>query len=226
MAKKNEFKKQDEGLENVNEALSSSAQWIEDHSNLLTWIITAIVVVILGVIALNNYVIKPKAIEASNENAKAVVYFAAGDYEKALNGDDAECIGFEAIASEYHFYQAGKLAALYTGICYFQQGDYESAAKWISKFSANDDLIDPAASMLLGDAYVYMEDLSKAAKAFETAAKSTNELIAPISLKKAGLVYLEMGNKKAAQSAFQTIKSLYPQSQEAQDIDKYIALAE
>lgn len=226
MAKKNEFKNQDQELENVNEALSSSAQWIEDHSNLLTWIITAIVVVVLGVMALNNYVIKPKAVEASNENAKAVVYFAAGDFDKALNGDGAECMGFEAIASDYHCFQAGKLAALYAGICYFQQGDYEAATKWIRKFSANDELINPAASMLLGDAYVYMEELDKAAKAFEMAAKSENELIAPMSLKKAGLVYLEKGNKKAAKNAFQTIKKYYPQSQEAQDIEKYIAIAE
>ena len=69
-------------------------------------------------------------------------------------------------------------------------------------------------------------ELGKAAKAFETAAKSENELIAPMSLKKAGLVYLEMDNKKAAKNAFQTIKNHYPQSQEAQDIDKYIAIAE
>ena len=68
------------------------------------------------------------------------------------------------------------------------------------------------------------DELDKAAKAFETAAKSGNELIAPMSLKKLGFVQMELGNKAAANKAFQAIKSDYPASQEAQDIDKYIEL--
>ena len=225
MAKKN-FKKEDEQLENVNEALSTTGQWIEDHSNMLTWVITAIVVVILGIIAINNYVIKPKALEANNENAKAVVYFQQGDFEKALNGDDAECIGFEEIADSYKLYRPGKLAALYAGICYFQLGDMDNAAKYLSRFKAKDVNISPAAHQLLGDVYVELEEYSKAVRAFEAAAKSGNDLIAPMSLKKAGLVYLEMGDKHSAKHAFEQIKTDYPTSQEASDIDKYIAIAE
>ena len=82
------------------------------------------------------------------------------------------------------------------------------------------------ALQLLGDAYVQVEEYGKAAKAFEKAAKSGNDLIAPMSLKKAGLVYLEMGNKSAAKKAFETIKADYPAATEAQDIEKYIAIAE
>ena len=59
----------------------------------------------------------------------------------------------------------------------------------------------------------------------KAAAKSGNDLIAPMSLKKAGFVYLEQGNKKAAKKAFETIKNDYPTSVEAQDIEKYIAIA-
>ena len=47
-----------------------------------------------------------------------------------------------------------------------------------------------------------------------------------MSLKKAGLVYLELDKKQSAKKAFESLKANYPQSQEAQDIDKYIALAE
>lgn len=229
MSKKKEqeekFKKEDQHLEEVNEGLSTVGLWIEKHSAALSWTITAIVVVICGLIALNQYVFKPKAVDANNENAKAVVYFMAGDYEQALNGDGAECIGFQEIADSYKMYQPGKLAALYAGICYYQLGEYEDAAKYLKKFSANDLTIAPAASQLLGDAYVEMEEYGKAVSAFEAAAKSGNELIAPMSLKKAGIVYLEQGDKKAAKKAFEKIKSDYPTSTEAQDIEKYIAIA-
>ena len=225
MAKK-DFKKEDQNLENVQEALNTNAMWIEKNQKVITWVVVAVVAVVLGIMAINQYVIKPKAAEANNENAKAVAYFMQENYEKALNGDDAECIGFEQIAQDYKMYQAGKLAALYAGICYYQMGEYEDAAKYLKKFSADDLTIDPAAKQLLGDAYVQMQEYDKAVKAFEAAAKSGNDLIAPMSLKKAGLVYLEMGNKKAAHKVFSAVKADYPMSNEAQDIEKYIAIAE
>ena len=223
--KKEEFVKQDEQLQEVNEALTGAGKWIEDNANLLTWIVCGIAVVVMGIIAINQYIIKPKALEASNENAKAVVYFMAGDYDKALKGDEAECIGFEAIADEYHN-QQGELAALYAGICYYEKGEYETAAEYLKKFSADDLNIDPAAKQLLGDAYVELGEYGKAAKAFESAAQSGNDIIAPMSLKKAGIVYLHEGEKAKALKAFKAIKADYPQSTEAQDIDKYIEVAE
>lgn len=226
MAKKKEqFAKQDEQLQEVNEALTGAGKWIEDNSTVISICVAVVAVVIMAIIAINQFVIKPKALEASNENAKAVVYFMAGDFDKALAGDDAECIGFEAIAEEYHN-QQGKLAALYAGICYFEKGEYEEAAKYLNKFDADDVNIDPAAHQLLGDAYVELGEYGKAAKAFEAAAKSGNEMIAPMSLKKAGIVYLHEGEKAKALKAFKAIKENYPQSSEAQDIDKFIAVAE
>jgi tetratricopeptide (TPR) repeat protein len=227
MAKKKEqFVKQDEQLQEVNEALTGAGKWIEDNANLISWIVCGIAVVVMGIIAINQYILKPKALEASNENAKAVVYFMAGDFDKALNGDDAECIGFEAIADEYKHYQQGKLAALYAGICYFEKGEFEDAARFLKRFDADDVTIDPAAHQLLGDAYVELQEYGKAAKAFEAAAESGNDIIAPMSLKKAGLVYLHEGQNAKALKAFKAIKENYPSSSEAQDIDKYIAVAE
>ena len=99
MAKK-DFKKEEQNLENVQEALNTTSAWIEANQNKLTWGLTILVAIVLGVMALNTYVLKPKSVAASNENAKAVVYFTQGNYELALTGDVAECIGFEAIANE------------------------------------------------------------------------------------------------------------------------------
>ena len=217
---------EDQNLENVQEALNTTSAWIEKNQNKLSWAVTAIVAVVVVILALNNYVIKPKSVEASNENAKAVAYFMKGNFETALNGDDADCIGFQAIADNYKMYQPGKLAALYAGVCFYQLGQYEDAVAYLSKFSAKDLNLEPAALQLLGDAYVQLEQLNKAVKAFEAAAKSGNDLIAPMSLKKAGLVYLELGNNAAAKKAFEAIKADYPASAEAQDIEKYIAIAE
>ena len=80
--KKEEFVKQDEQLQEVNEALTGAGKWIEDNANLISWIVCGIAVVVMGIIAINQYVIKPKALEASNENAKAAAYFQAGDLRR------------------------------------------------------------------------------------------------------------------------------------------------
>ena len=101
----------------------------------------------------------------------------------------------------------------------------ENAAKYLKRFKAEDVNIGPAAHQLLGDAYVELEEYGKAVRAFEAAAQSGNDLIAPMSLKKAGLVYLEMGDKHAAKHCFEKIKNDYPSSSEASDIDKYIEIA-
>ena len=225
MAKKN-VTVEDQNLENVQEVLNTTSVWIEKNQKKLSVAITVIVLVVVGVLAFIQYVVKPNVVAISNENAKSVVYFMQGDYTKALNGDDAECVGFQQTADDYKCYQGGKLAALYAGACHYQLGQYDEAAKYLARFSAGDLNIEPAALQLLGDAYVQLEEYKKAADAFEAAAKSGNAIIAPMSLKKVGFVYLELGNKAAAKKAFETIKAEYPASTEAQDIDKYIAIAQ
>jgi len=225
MAKNNQ-NKQDENLENVQEALSASGQWIEKNQNAITWCVTIIVLIVCGILALNTYVWKPKAAEAQNETAKAVFYFSQNEWEQALNGDENDCIGFAEIADKYSRYQSGELAALYAGICNYKLGNYEDAAKYLNKFSADDLNIDPAAHVLLGDAYVQLDELDKAAKAYNHAIESENELIAPLALKKLGIVFIEKGDNKAAKKAFEQIRDDYSQSAEAQDIEKYIATVE
>lgn len=222
MSKKNQ-EIQDENLENVQEALTTSSQWIEEHKNMLMGVVAAVVVVVCGILAINNFVFKPKALAAQNESAKAAVYFHAGDFETALNGDSTECIGFAAIADDYSHYQAGELAALYAGICEYKLGNFEEAASYLKKFSADDLNIDPAAKMLLGDAYVQMDDLSAAAKQFKAVADTKNEMLAPMALKKLAIVCLEQNDEKGAKKAFEQIKDLYPMSSEVLDAEKFLA---
>ncbi|MCQ2312203.1 MAG: tetratricopeptide repeat protein [Paludibacteraceae bacterium] len=225
MAKKN-LKNENEQTQKKEEALSSVARWLEKNDNRLTWILTGIIVVVLGIVAYNSYVIKPKGAIAADENAKCEMYFMQGDYEKALNGDENDCLGFEEVATQYGFHKEGKLAALYAGICYYELGNYEEAVNYIKKYKAKDLMINPSASQMLGDVYVEMGEYEEAVRSFMAAAKSGNKLIAPMSLKKAGIVYLEMDDKAAAKKVFTTIKTDYRTSQEAADIDKYIAICE
>jgi TolA-binding protein len=73
---------------------------------------------------------------------------------------------------------------------------------------------------------VRLGDYDKAIQSFEKAAKSENDVIAPMSLKKAGIVYLELKDNASALKAFEAIKNDYPTSDEAKDIEKFISLAQ
>jgi tetratricopeptide (TPR) repeat protein len=76
---------------------------------------------------------------------------------------------------------------------------------------------------LIGDCYVELNDNAKAISYFEKAADKDNAVISPVYLKKAGLVYESQKENEKAEKAYTTIKEKYPKSQEAADIDKYLA---
>lgn len=238
MAKK-KVTKQDQELESVNEALSRSGQWVEDNQKMLTIVACVIVAVVIGIMAINQWVIKPNSVAASNENAAAETIFAQAEqavlqgdtakakelFTKALNGDEADCVGFLEVADNYSNQQAD-LAALYAGICYAELGQMEEAAEYINKFSASDVTVGDAAQMRLGDVYVELGESEKAAKAFEQAAKGENDVIAPMALMKAGRVYLKLEDKAAAKAVFETVKTKYINTQEAQEVEKYLPMCD
>ncbi|MBR6117939.1 MAG: tetratricopeptide repeat protein [Paludibacteraceae bacterium] len=216
--KQDKFEKQDEQLQEVNNALTGAGQWIEKHSKALTIGVTVIVLVILGIFAYKQFVIEPRHRAATKENGENFIALASGETEDAANG-------FAATADKYDN-QEGKFAALNAGEIYAQMGEYEEAIKYLEKFSSDDMHFQAAAKQLLGDCYAELEDYEAAINAYWAAANTGNEVFAPTSLKKAGIAYLKLEDKEGAHDAFTTLKERYPASLEAQDIDKYIALTE
>jgi len=223
MAKKqNKFEKQDEQLQEVNNALSGAGQWIEKHSKALSWCAVGIMVLAVAILF---YTRKQDAnrVDAAVENSQNFWAYLANQFDVAADGNE-EIDGFATTADSYGN-QEGKLAALFAGTCYYQLGQYEDAVEYLEKFSSNDLNFKAVAKQMLGDAYVELQDYEAAVKAFEAAADTQNEVFAPMSLKKAGIAYLKLEDNEAAHKAFATIKEKYPTSVEAQDIDKYIELA-
>ncbi|MNR48946.1 Tetratricopeptide repeat protein [compost metagenome] len=77
---------------------------------------------------------------------------------------------------------------------------------------------------MLGDAYSELKDYKQAATYYKKAIdKSTNKFTSPMFLKKLGLVNETLKDLKGAEEAYTKIKTQFPESQEAQMIDAYIA---
>lgn len=214
-----------DALEGMNEALSRSEQFIEKNQNTLLIALAAVIVVVGGILLYNNKVVLPKEQKAAEMIFVGEQYFAADSLDKALYGDDVDYIGFEEIAKKYAATKTGKLAKAYAGLCYKEKGEYETAVSYLSKANTSSLVAGPAFVGALGDCYVELGQVQKAASCFDKAAKTDNNLLAPIYLMKAGRAYESLGQWSKALAAYEIIKAQYPSSLEGSEIEKYIERA-
>lgn len=191
--------------------------------------VAAVIVVVAGVILYKNYISAPREAEASTELAKSQMLFNGQQYDQAL-------AGFQKVQSDYSDTDAGNLANLYVALCYAHQAkpDWAKALENAEKFSTSDDeMISPASQMALGDIYANNNQNDKAVDCFKKAAKmadaeaadNVNLSIAPLALRKAGILLESEGKKADALEIYKEIKKTYVNSPVYQDIDKYIERA-
>ena len=213
----------DKRLENVEGALNTTESFIEQYQNQISWGLLIIILIVFGIFALNKYVLTPRAEKASYELSKAEYQFGEKNWQVALEGDGAECIGFTGVIEEYGSTDAGHVAKYYAGVCAYKLGNYEEAADYLKSFKSDNEVLNLEAKILLGDTYVELDETEKAVSAFDKVAKKHNSVFSPRALKKQGLALESLGKKDEALKAYQKIKDDYNSSDEARDIDKYIA---
>lgn len=185
----------------------------------------AVVAIFGAYIGFKKLYLEPQEKEAQAAIFKAQAWFEKDSFDLALKGQ-GDVLGFEGVAESYGLTKAGNMAHYYAGVCYMRKGEFQNAIDQLDKFSSDNELVGPLAVGLKGDAYVELKDIEKGAGLYMKAAgMNKNKLTAPIFLKKAGIAYEELKSFDDAASAYEKIKNDYPESQEAQDIDKYIARA-
>jgi len=223
MAKKVKKSTTTQAEANVGEIFSKSERFIEKYKNQIMIGFAAIIVLVVAILGIRQYYLIPKEVEAQNAIFPGENLLANQQWSLALNGDSATYIGFLGIIDEYPHTTTATLAKAYAGVCLYHLGQYEEALDYLKKYSSNEKIIDPVITGLIGDCYVNMDNVEESIKYFkEAAAKAANQYISPIYLKKAGLAYENLSDFKNAVEVYNTIKSKYPNSQEAADIDRYI----
>ena len=226
MSKKQSQAGAEKNLENINEALSSSEQFIEKNQNAIMIGLGIVIVIVLAVLAYHNLYLKPK-----NEKAQAAIYKGERYFENqqdsiALFGDGNDYIGFEEVMNQFGGTKTADLARAYAGISYSRMGDNEKALHYLNKFKGGDKLITPAITGAIGDVYMNMDKSDKAINHFLKAAKAADDnMLSPIYYKKAGLAYMHAQNFEKAIETFEMIKKTYLNSPEGQEADKYIEQA-
>ena len=205
--------------------IARSEEFIKKNEKKLIIGLVAVLVVIVAIFGLRRWYFQPRQERASAEMFAAEQWFAQGEYQKALDGDDTYR-GFTSVASSFSGTKAGNLARYYAGICNLQLGNFDEAIHWLKKYKGSDTFTRPLAEIALGDAYIENGDNKAAAAAYAKAASMEDNFVTtPTALFKAGMAYLMLGDNKKALNSFKLVKN-YPESTEYAEIDRYIAIAE
>lgn len=220
-----------EVFKNLEETASKSEQWIEKYQKPLFSGLVAIVVIILGYISYNAYVLEPKEQEAANELSfpkenfeLAMKASTASDsiFNLALEGTNGK-YGFIDIADNYSGTDAGNLANYYAAISYLKTNNYKEAISYLEKFSSSDALLAPTALGAIGDAFADLNQTEDALSYYEKAANTQpNSATTPLYLMKAGNTALDLGDSKKAEKLFTQIKDNYSASRAANNIEMHI----
>ena len=224
MAKQNVNEKEALRRENIEETVSKTDQFYNEHKKTIWTVVCILAVVALAVFAYVKLIYQPKCAEAMQQAFPAEQNFANGEYELALNGD-GNVLGLAEIISEYGA-KAGKAVYMEAGVSALQLGQFEDALNYLKKYNGKEPILAARAISAQGDAYVGLERYQEAASAYLRAAAKSDDDFAAGYLLKAGIIFEQLGQKAKAVECYKTVKDKYPNSLEAYDIDKYISRAE
>ena len=162
--------------------------------------------IIVCIVLYNNFYKAPREEAASAALAKGEVYFQAGNYETALNGDSINYFGFNKIIDEYSGTDAANLAKAYAGLSLAQTGKYEEAIKYLEDFSGSDDYLSASVMAATGNCYANIGKVEKAASLLAKAAKKADaQSLSPVWYKQAGILYENLGNKAEALKCYKAV---------------------
>ncbi|MEQ9105269.1 MAG: tetratricopeptide repeat protein [Rhodothermales bacterium] len=194
----------------------------ENQRNLVYGAIGGIVLIALVIVGLAwNSSVRNEA--ALSEMAFAVDRYEDGAYRAALDGD-ITFTGLIDIAEEYGGTPSGNLATFYAADALYRVGDHDRALEYFRKYDKSADYL--GASALAGEAAILemrgehetAGDLYlRAARMFESSISTPNYLM------DAGRAFTAAGETDQAARAYQEIKSDWPESTAAQNIDFYLA---
>jgi tetratricopeptide (TPR) repeat protein len=205
---------------------AKASKFVGENQKSLLFIGGAIVAMIFVYFAYQKFYIGPREEAAANQIYFAQDLWAKKQWDKAINGD-AGYPGFQKIINDYSNTKAANLAYFYLGTAYLNKGDYKKAIENLTNYRGDDNIVAAEALGSTADAYVELKDFDEAQTYYEKAIeKSNNKFVTPIYLKKLGLLFEAKNDFKSASEQYNKIKKDYPEAQQAQNIDEYIARAE
>lgn len=159
--------------------------------------------------------------EFTNASDSAKLMMAA----RVLNGDGRNP-GALKIINRYSGTPAANLCEYYAGACYLQLGQFAKAIRYLKDFDAGGATqIKSRALGMMGDASAEMNKNDDALNYYKKAANvnDKDDFTSSEFLFRAALFAQSIGKTKEAVDLFKKIKTDYPLSERAADVDRYLA---
>ena len=206
----------------VNEAFEKATGFWAKFSKPITYVGSAVILLIGGWYAYNKFIKAPKV-----QTAKELIFPAEKLYGKmadassftkdtvsiVLNGgyaDGGKVTGLLSIIKNYGGTPSGNLAQYITGACYLQLNEFDKAIKYLKEYDGNGaSQIQSAAYRMLAQAYGEKKNNDEALSYFKKAvdaASSKDEGTKFLSLSSAAFFCEAIGKNKEAIAYFQQIK--------------------
>jgi tetratricopeptide (TPR) repeat protein len=223
-----------EVFETLDTTASKAEEFVAKYQNLIIVSIGVITIGVLGSLGYNSFVLEPTSKEAVGELNQAQYYF-----NLAVNGQDTDSLyarsirggegkyGFDDIIENYSGTDAADLATFSAGMAYVNIKDFNSAIYYLKDFSSDDILLSALAKGAIGDSYAQLNQSEEAlAYYIQAVDASENVYTTPRYLFKAGLLSSSLCKNNKALAYFKRIKSDFPNSDEASQIDIQIGRLE
>lgn len=194
----------------------------------------AIIVLLGGWIGYKNFIKLP-----NEEKAAEMIFPAEKLFDKmamqdgfnkdsinlVLNGGGPIANGVLKVISKYGGTEAGNNAHYIAGACYLHNKEFNKAIEHLKDFSTSATQIQATAYSMLGDANAELKKNDEAASYYTKAinANAKDEFLVPLFLFKAGQLAEATGKSTEAIDYYKRIRDEYPKSNQAADIDKYLA---
>ena len=144
--------------------------------------------------------------------------------QRCINGEGANSGAFKII-SRYNGTAAANLCEYYAGACYLHLKQFDKAIKHLKNFKTSASQIQSRAYGMIGDAYSELKKNNDALDYYKKAANENekDEFTSSEFLFRAGLFAESIGKTKDAIELYKKLKTNYPLTDKAADIDRYLA---
>ncbi len=186
--------------------------YVANKSQIIT-IALALIIVIGGFFGYKYYS-SVQEDQAQELLAIAETAYAQGNYEEALYGNDFELTyGFDQIAEEFPWTNAGNLANYYAAVSSFELGDVDNALMYMEEFEVPEGILGVGPLTFHAKLYLAKENYTAAAEKFMQAAEwNENKVTTPSNLYEAAQAYYKAENYERARELVNRVINEYPES--------------
>ncbi len=218
MASQKQNQQEENAIDKMNMQLTAAGDKIANNKKIIVWILGAILVVAAFTLSY-LFIYRNPRLEKSFEAYNKVEL-------QSLGNDSIAAAQYMQVADQYKGNDAGHLAALSAGEALYNEGKYEEAAAYLSRFSSSDPVLNANALVLTGDCYVNLKKYDEALDIYNKAINKAdgNEQIVPRVLLKEANIYDAQNKFDKALECYMTIKNDFPTFQlgNGLGIDAYI----